>query len=76
MCITGNGSFAGQKRLLRQAKHHDRVLAAREQQHGALELGCDLAHDVDRFGLQGAEVGELVRHGNEKLTRPVGIPAR
>ena len=49
---------AGPERLLRQAQQHDRVLAAGEQQHGPLELGRDLAHDVDRLGLERVEVGE------------------
>ena len=44
------------ERLLGEAQQHDRVLAAREQQHGSLELGGDLAHDEDRLGLQGVEM--------------------
>ncbi len=40
------------ERLLGEAQQHDRVLAAREQQHGPLELGGDLAHHVDRLGLE------------------------
>src|SRR5204862_4525592 len=48
------------ERLLGQAQQHDRVLAAREEQHGALELRGDLAHDVDRLGFEVAEVGQLV----------------
>ena len=44
--------------LLRQAQQHDRVLAAREEQHRTLPLGGDLAHDVDRLGLECVEVGE------------------
>ena len=50
----------GPERLLGQPQQHDRVLAAAEQQHGALELGGDLAEDVDRLGLEGLEVRELV----------------
>ena len=46
------------ERLLRQSQQHDGVLATREQQHRVLELGCDLAHDEDRLGLQRVEVGE------------------
>jgi hypothetical protein len=45
--------------LLGQAQQHDRVLAAGEQQHGPLELGGDLAHDVDGLGLQGSQVRKL-----------------
>ena len=47
---------AGPERLLRQAQQHDRVLAAREQQDRPLELGGDLAHDVDRVGLEPLQV--------------------
>ena len=56
-CMTGNGNGAGPERLLGQPQQHDRVLAAGEQQHGVLELGGDLAHDVDRLRLQHLEVG-------------------
>ena len=38
--------------LLGDPEQHDRVLAAREQEHRPLELGGDLAHHVDRLGLQ------------------------
>ena len=44
------------ERLLGESQQHDRVLAAGEQQHGTLELGGDLAHDVDRLGLEGVEM--------------------
>jgi hypothetical protein len=40
------------KRLLRQAQQDRRVLADRVQHHRALELGDDLAHDVDTFGFE------------------------
>jgi hypothetical protein len=40
----------GPERLLGQVQHDDRVLAAGEQQHGPLELGGDLADDVDGLG--------------------------
>ena len=53
---------AGPERLLGQAQQHDRVLAAAEQQDGPLELGGDLAHDVDGLALERVEVGELVAH--------------
>ncbi len=52
------------ERLHGQVQHDDRVLAAGEQQHRALELGRHLADDVDRLGLEGAEVGELVGGGH------------
>ena len=51
------GERPGTKRLLGQAQQHDRVLAAAEQQHRALELGGDLAHHLDRLGLERAQVG-------------------
>jgi hypothetical protein len=44
------------ERLLGQPQQHDRVLAAGEQQHRALELGGDLAKDVDRLGLERMQV--------------------
>ena len=55
-CMTGNGSAAGVERLAREVKQHGGVLAAREQQHGALELRGDLADHVDRLGLEGPEM--------------------
>ena len=51
---------SGAERLLGQAHQHDRVLAAAEQQHRALELRGHLAHDEDRFGLERLQVRELV----------------
>ena len=52
------GEAAGAEGLLGQAQQDDRVLAAREEEHGALELRRDLAQDVDRLGLERVEVGE------------------
>jgi hypothetical protein len=49
---------AGAERLLGEAQQDDRVLAAAEEQDGALELRGDLAHDVDGLGLQRAQLGE------------------
>ena len=54
--------LAGPEGLLGQVQHDDGVLAAREQQDRPLELGRDLADDVDRLGLEGPEVGQLVVH--------------
>src|SRR4029077_16009734 len=45
------------ERPLGKPQQHDRVLAAREEQHRALSLGGDLAHDVDRLGLELVEGG-------------------
>jgi hypothetical protein len=42
--------------LLGEAQEHDRVLAAREEQGGALALGRHLPEDVDGLVLEGAEV--------------------
>ena len=47
------------ERLLGEPQQHDRVLAAAEQQHRPLEFGRDLAHHVDRLGLERAQVAEL-----------------
>jgi hypothetical protein len=48
------------ERPLREGKHHDRVLTAREQQHRPLELGGDFPQDLDRLGLEDIEVGQQV----------------
>ena len=62
-CMTGNGIRAGRERLAGDVEHHDRVLAAREQQARALHLGGDLAEDVDALGLEGPQLGHRVgRH--------------
>ena len=58
------------ERLLGQAQQHDRVLAAAEQQHRALELGGDLAHDVDGLGLERLQVGELAGMRSASCGRP------
>ena len=57
-CMTGNGNLPGPERLLGEPQQHDRVLAAGEEQHRPLALGGDLAHDVDRLGLELVEVRE------------------
>ncbi len=46
--------------LERQVHHHHGVLAAREQDHGPLELARHLAEDVDGLGLEVVEVVEGV----------------
>ena len=60
------------ERLLGQAQQHDRVLAAAEQQHRPLEFGGDLAHHVDRLGLERAQVAELGAGGHAH--DPSGVP--
>ena len=51
----------GRERLLGEADHHDRVLAAGEEQGRTLELRRDLAHDEDGLVLQLGEVREIER---------------
>jgi hypothetical protein len=61
----GERDAAGPERLLCEAGHDDRVLAAAEQQAGLLELGRDLTHDVDGLvfeSVQVAPVGRGHRH--------------
>jgi hypothetical protein len=50
------------ERFLRQAQQDRRVLADRIQHHRPLELGHHLAHDVDRFGLERAQMGIVRGH--------------
>ena len=50
--------LAGPERLLGEPEQDDRVLAAGEEEHGPLELGGELAHDVDGLRLELVEVGE------------------
>ena len=57
--MTGNGKRAGPEGLLGQPQQHDRVLAAREEQHRAVALGDDLPHDVNRLGLEHVEVSQV-----------------
>ena len=49
-----------EERLLGQPHHDDGVLAAREHQDGLLELGGDLAEDVDRLRLELVELAQPV----------------
>ena len=51
------------ERLLRQPQQDRRVLADRIEHHRPLELGHHLAHDVDAFGLQGAQMVQLAGPG-------------
>ena len=60
----GEREPAGAERLLGEAQQDDRVLAAAEQQHRALELGGHLAHDEDGVRLEG---------GERRLARPAAI---
>ena len=54
--------------LLGQPEHHDRVLAAGEEQAGALHLGSHLADDVDALGLERANVAEAVVTHREEFS--------
>jgi hypothetical protein len=62
----GEGDLRGVEGLLGQPHHHDRVLAAGEHQHRLLELGRDLAEDVDRLRLELVELAQAVvrMHGH------------
>ena len=52
----GEREAAGAEGLLGETEKDDRVLAAREHEHGPLELGRDLAEHVDGFGLERVEM--------------------
>ena len=61
------------ERLLREPEHHGAVLADRVQHHRVLGLGDDLAHDVDRLGLEPLEMGQanaLGAHAGTSASRP------
>ena len=58
--------LAGAEGLLREPQEHDRVLAAGEEQHRPLELGGDLAHDVDGLRLELVEMGEMDGRGDHE----------
>ena len=65
----------GAERLLGQPQQHDRVLAAGEQQRRPLALGGDLAHDVDRLGLEVVEVAQTCRP-HSVFSLPAQRPSR
>ena len=78
------GELGRAERLLGEPQHHDRILAAREEQDGAFELSCDLAHDEDRLGLERVEVRQVGArhhvslcferdHGRSITTKTMGI---
>jgi len=60
------------ERLLGQAQHHDRILAAREQQAGPLQFGSDLADDVNALSLK---PGQRVQCRRSRRRRGHGILA-
>jgi hypothetical protein len=47
-----HGDFRRAEGFLGEAQEADGILAAGEEQGGALELAGDFAHDVNRFGLE------------------------
>ena len=64
------GQVARRERLPGEVEHDARILADRVHHHGSLEARGDLADDVDRLGLEGLQVRELVlddRHGTWRL---------
>jgi hypothetical protein len=63
------GQLGRGERLDRHPEHDGGVLAAGEQQHRPLELGGDLADDVDGLGFQCLEVAELVGDGRHRDAR-------
>ena len=63
MWRSGNGRRPGAERLLRQPDHDRGVLADRIEEHRVLELGDDLAQDVDALGLELAQVRQPVGRG-------------
>ncbi len=67
------GEAAGAERLLGEAQQHDRVLPAGEEQHGTLELRCDLAHDVDCLGLELVEVGTVPARAHASACNPHSV---
>jgi hypothetical protein len=63
------GEAGRRERLLGQLHHHDGVLAAGKQQHGALELRGHLAHDEDGLGLQLLQVALSVGRDHARVCR-------
>jgi hypothetical protein len=56
------------ERLDREMQHDARILADRVEHHRILELGDDLAHDLDRLGLEAPQVRcELVVLGRSGM---------
>src|SRR5438105_5259562 len=56
---------SGVERFLREAQHARRVLADGIEHHRALELGHDLAEDLDAFGLEGAQMIQARGRGGD-----------
>ena len=74
----GEGHRGRPEGLPRQVQHDDGVLAAREHERRALELGRHLAEDVDRLGLEGPQMRQAVmaRSGRRHAVRAAGLSHR
>ena len=70
MCSSGNGKRPGAERLLGEPQQDQRILAAREEQGGVAALARDLAQDVDRLGLEPAEVVGIGGRHRRRAPRP------
>ena len=55
-----HGNVRGAKGFFREAQEADGILAAGKEQGGALELGGDLAHDMDRLGFEMLQMIKMV----------------
>lgn len=55
--------LAREEGLARQVKHHGGVFTDRVEHHRVVELGGDLADDVDAFRLQLFQMRQFVDHG-------------
>ena len=56
--MTGNGNLAGRNAFSASRSMTIESLPPEKSSTGPLTLGGDLAHDVDRLGLELVEVGE------------------
>ncbi len=61
------------ERLLREAQQADGILAAGEEQGGALEFSGDLTHDVNRLGFQILQMVEMVRTHEKGMASGVWV---
>ncbi|RMU78243.1 hypothetical protein ALP24_02204 [Pseudomonas syringae pv. aptata] len=59
--------FTGEECLACQVQHHGRIFADRVQHHRVIELGGDLADDVDAFRLQLFQMRQFVNHGYSRI---------
>ncbi len=59
-CITGNGMRAGANAFSASRSITIESLPPEKSRHGPLDLGDDLADDVDRLGLERSDIAEAV----------------